>query len=553
MLRADTTRAVVHRAMAVIVLITLAVATGACTHRDGASPSVESAPSAAGPRNGGRLVFAVAQDAGGWNPVVDAWSRPALQIARALFDPLATYDDSNQLQPELAESITPNPDFTEWTITLRDGALFADGSPVDAAAVQRNLEAQRTSPLAREWFEPVKSIFVTGPRTVNVLMKTAWASFPHLLTGQAGYIAAPSMLDDPAGSSRPVGSGPFMLQSWTPGVALTAVKNSTYRRQGLPRLDEVDFRIVADPRERTDALMAGRVDVISTDDPEQISHLGREQVTGAVQLSVDRDGEAPKVMVALNAARAPFIDFDSRRAVTLATNRRQISQVVTDGVYEPIKGPVSPTSPWFADVVVPDADVSRSRELVAQYRTRYGRALTFKLLVAPDPIDLGVAARWQRQLTDAGIVVELVPTERADIDTATRRGEFDAALVEGFGTWHPDHTYPALHQSSITPLGVDGPNITRFGTDSTDKSLDEARRTDDLVRQVNEYRNVQSELVGGMSYVFILRVSEAVAARPDVRELTSWVTSSGVPGLGLDGMTVSLTHVWLDRPTPPTE
>lgn len=498
-------------------------------------------------RHGGTMTFAVAEDASGWNPALDVWSGSALQMARAIFDPLVAYDENNHLQPELAESVESNDDFTEWTITVRDGVRFSDGSLLDAEAVKVNLEAQLRSPVMAAILEPVTSVSIVGPRAVRVSTRSPWSTFPHVLTTQAGFIAAPVMFTEQGSPDQPIGTGPFVVASWLEGQELELRRNANYRRPGLPRLDGIDFEVIPDAGDRSRALLDGRIDVISTHDPYEIASLTESSVGGSVQVTVDRDGEAPKLAVALNVAMSPFMDFTARRAVFYATDRREISRVATGDVYEPIKGPVSPTSPWFEDVALPDGDRNQAKSSADAYLQRYGRPLTFSLLVAPDPIALGVAAQWQRQLARVGVDVMLIPTDRTEMHTRLQSGDFEAAMVEGFGDWHPDLLYPVIHQADMEPVGTPGLNLNRFGTNEIDLSLDDARSTDDLVRQVDDYRTVQAELVGGMGYVFMLRTSEAIATSPAVRDITSWTMTGGQTGLDFDGFALSLTHVWLDR------
>lgn len=540
----------------VAVAVAMALSATACSSGSAPPPSdaqPDTAPSVPGPRTGGTLVMAIASDPSGWNPATDVWSTSATQVARAVFDQLAAYDENNQWRPQLAQSITPNVDFTDWTITLRDGPSFSDGTPVDAVAVRRNLEAQRSSPTAGPWFGLVSAVVVSDARTLHVTMKSPWSTFPQLLAGQPGFVAAPAMLDDPAGSARPIGSGPFTFRSWAPGTSLSVARNSSYWQAGQPRLDAIDFRVIPDAAARTDALLSGRVDVIASADATQLKRLGDEAAANRVQLVLDRIGEAPKLAIALNTVRFPFVDFLARQAITYATDRKQLSSIVYGGVFEPVTGPVGESSPWFSDQLPPPFDLGHARELVKQYEGFYGKPLTFTLGVPNRSSELALARLWQSQLALAGIAVDVVPTDPTQLEAATRAGDFTATLVEGFADYHPDLAYPVLHRSALVPLGQSGPNPTRFGTDAIDEALDAARATADLSKQVDAYRIVQNELVGGMPYVFLVAVAQGVAARTDVRDLTEWTTASGERGLGIVGGTISLSQVWIDRAVRPSE
>ena len=87
-------------------------------------------------------------DTTNWNPATAAWTPSEFEVGRAIYDRLAVYSDSHELLPDLAKSIDHNSDFTEWTITLRSNIVFHDGTPLDAAALKTNLEAQQLSPVA---------------------------------------------------------------------------------------------------------------------------------------------------------------------------------------------------------------------------------------------------------------------------------------------------------------------------------------------------------------------------------------------------------------------
>jgi peptide/nickel transport system substrate-binding protein len=530
-----------------VVLAAVAFAAG-CTDDSDDNGVGEAPPEAVGPRNGGRLVVALADDTANWNPATAPWTPSEFEVGRAIYDRLAVYSDTHQLLPELAQSIEPNSDFTEWTITLREDIVFHDGTPLDAEALQTNLDAQRLSPVAGPLFELVKSIFVTGPRTVRISMRSPWSTFPHMLTSQAGFIASRATLATPEGAAHPIGTGPFVFTSAVAGQSLDAVKNSSYWRDGLPRLDDVSFRIIADGDARTVALVDGRVDMVLADDPATIVELREASTTGRVDLLLDPNAEAPKLTFVFNTARPPFLDPVARHAVVTATDRTAMVAAGYDGVLVPAKGPVSDQSVWFIDQAYPPRDVEEARKDVERYTEIYGVPLVFTLKVPSQPVYLRFAGLWQQQLRQAGIEVTIEIQEEQIVRLATAIGDFEAALLPMFGEWHPDAYYPLLHRSQMTPVGAPGQNYPRWGTDAIDDAMTEARESGELATQVDAYRTVQNELFVGNAYLFLLRLPQAVAAKPDVRDLTAWTTAAGSPGLAQERGTVSLTYAWLDRP-----
>lgn len=535
--------------LAVVAACALLVV-AACSSGTRAEPDPDPGPEVTGPRNGGRLVVGLADDTDDWNPASAAWDPSEFEVGRAIYDRVAVYGASHELVPELAESIEPNRDFTEWTITLRAGIVFHDGSPLDAAAVKANLDAQQQSPVAGSLLTPVKSIFVTGPRTVTLSMQSPWSTFAHLLTTQIGFVASPTTLAIPEAGSHPIGTGPFTFSTATPGRSVDVTKNSSYWRDGLPRLDEVAFRVIPDGAARAEALADEDVDMVLADDPATILDLREAAEQGSIDLLLDRNAEAPKLTIVFNTARPPFLDPVARHAVTTATDRTAMTAAGYDGVLVPAKGPVSDQSVWFIDQAYPPRDVDAATRDAATYAETYGTPLAFTLKVPNEPVFLRFAGLWQQQLREAGITVLIEIGSGAQVRADAAIGNFEAAMLPMFGEWHPDLYYPALHLGLMTPVGAPGVNYPRFGTVEIDDALDEARATGELATQVDAYRTVQNQLAGGEAYLFLLRLPQAIAAQTDVRDLTDWTTASGVPGLAQERGTVSLTAAWLDRTAP---
>ena len=142
------------------------------------------------PVPGGSLTIALSAETNGFSPVTSTWASQGYQVARAIFDPLAAFDKTGKLVPYLAESFTPNGDFTRWEIKVRSGVTFHDGTPFDAAALKKNLDAQRASATTGQTMTPIGDITIVDGRRVAVTMKEPWSSFPGDLAAQMGFIAA---------------------------------------------------------------------------------------------------------------------------------------------------------------------------------------------------------------------------------------------------------------------------------------------------------------------------------------------------------------------------
>ncbi len=202
--------------------------------------------STATPKKGGSLVFGVDAEESGFDPTQARYDEVGVMYARTVFDPLTIITATGGWAPYLAESVVPNSNYTSWTITLRPNLVFHDGTPCDGAALLTNLTAQSKSGLTGIVITPIlESLTQSGPLAVTMALKSPWAPFPFWLAGgiggQIAYVAAPSMLSNPNGTSHPVGTGPFVFQEWVPNSHFTATANPHYWRPGLPYLDSITY------------------------------------------------------------------------------------------------------------------------------------------------------------------------------------------------------------------------------------------------------------------------------------------------------------------------
>ena len=534
----------VRRRVLLPLVVILAVAGCSSVGTSTTTQSTIGATQLPGVADGGTLVMAVPRATTRWSPV-DAWTTSDLQVARAVYDRLMVRDENGRVVPELAEKVSSSANHSVWTIAVRPGIVFADGSPLDAGVVAANLEAQRTAAANGGLLDPISSVTVVDRSTLTVTMYTPWSTFPEVLTTRVGTIVAPVTL---AGfSSGPVGTGPFTYVRTESDGTVVVTANRNYWRKGLPRLDEVRFVPIADAAERVDAVLAGRVQMVAVDEPRQLSRLDAVTDRDAkVVVHEDRNAERPKVNIALETGRPPFDRVTARRAVSLATDRAEILEKAFDGQGTISRGMVSDTSPWFTDHSSGARDLDRARRLVEEYTAETGLPLAFRLLVPPDTTLQRVASLWRLQLSQAGIEVAIEQVDPAVVDLVGATGQYQAILQVGFSAAHPDVYFPLFRGIAAEQSAVSS-NITRYINPLVTKAFVDARSTLDSARQVDDYRIVQEQVLVDVPYVFMVQVRQVVVTTPAVRDVVSWRSATGADGLGLDDATVSLAQVRIAR------
>ena len=337
-------------------------------------------------------------------------------MAGAIFDYLAEYDTDGVAKPFLAESITPNSDFTQWTIKTRPGVTFQNGEPCDAAALKKNFDAQRKSILTGPVFQVVTSIDTPDDSTVVFTMNQPWSTFTDTMATQVGAIAAPAMIDSPDGGvSNPIGTGPFSFVDWVRDDHLDVKKNPNYWREGLPYLDGVTFKVIPDLSSRSSALESNTEDMIEMGDPNQIINLTKEAEAGKVQMYTNAGLQTNETFSALNVGAPPFDDPLARQIVAYGTDRDTLSKAVFAGVFPPALGPVQrDRAGLHRRTDMPTFDQAKAKELADQYKQENGKALEFTYLLTPQPEvqALGTLA----PAGDAGHRREADPQDRGPAD-----------------------------------------------------------------------------------------------------------------------------------------
>ena len=501
--------------------------------------------SPSGPVDGGTLDIAVAAAPSKWAPNSGPWTSDELQAARAVYDRLMVRDSNDQPVPELLSKASANSNFTSWTLVVREGVSFSDGSPLTSEVVAFNLRAQQADPSNVDLLAPISAITTPDAQTVVVSMFTPWSTFPEVLTTRLGTIAAPVTLlgFDP----RPIGTGPFVWFGVDEAGITIVLKNSTYWKKGLPHLDAVRFLPIPEAADRVTAALEGKVGMVAIDEPRQLQRLetvqNRENV---ITIHDDRNAERPKVNIAFETGRAPFDRIAARRAVALATDRAEILSKAFAGQGSIARGMVSDTSPWFVDHSSSGRDVVRAKRLVEEYTEETGQPLTFRLLVAPGTTLERVASLWRGQLEEVGIDMSIELVDPQVLSLAAVLGQFQAILQVGFDSSHPD-AYEPLFRGIPAQQSVVSGNTTRYISPLVTKSFLDARTTADVTRQVDDYGTIQEQIAIDIPYLFLVQVREVVVTTPKLRDVTNWSSGSGAGGLGQDDATVSLAQMWLAR------
>ena len=484
------------------VLVAASLAGTACAGGDADGNDGTSDPGAngdaSGPVYGGTATYGLeAENSGGWCLPEGQLAISGIQVARAIYDTLTVPDADAEYVPFLAESVEPNEDFSQWTITLRDGVTFHDGTELDAGVVKNNLDAYRGEYPARQplllrfIFEPVTAVDVVDDLTLTVTTDAPWPAFPAALyaNGRAGIIGQ-AQLDDPDTCDRKlIGTGPFQLDEWVVNDHLSASRNQSYwgtdaDGNQLPYLDAIEFRPVVDPVTKANAVLSGDL-TMAHGSGGAVTQIWMD-ADDAGDISLVSSEEFPEVAYTIvNAAKPPFDNRNARLAAAAAVDVEEFNQIRNNGIFTIASGPFGPGNMgYLEDAGYPPYDLEAARGYAAAYEAETGQPLAFSYTYQSDPETTQTAQVLQSMWQEAGFDVSIRPIEQAALISTAIGGDYDTISWRNHPGGDPDSQYIWWYGGS--PLnfgGFDDPELNAL-LDEGRTSLDPERRTE-VYEEVN--------------------------------------------------------------------
>jgi peptide/nickel transport system substrate-binding protein len=502
--------------------------------------------STAKPKRGGSVTFGIDTEESGFNPSTARWDEGGYLYGRTVFDPIAIVTSTGEVQPFLAESITSNEDFTSFTITMRPGIVFHDGTPLDGQALYANIEAQATSILTGPAFATnISGATVSGPMAVTITMKNSWAPFPYYLAqAQTGYVAAPSMLKAAdGGTSNPVGTGPFVFQDWVPNSHMTATRNTKYWRSGYPYLDSITYKPIINASSRADALETGEIDLMHTNDPDGLLLFRGNKKYSYYDNSGQVLGQPTVQCVMLNTSAEPFNNHDLRVAMAKCINQAQYAKVIDKGVNQPMSGLFIAGSPYYTKTAYPTHDPAGAATLVKKVVQETGKPVTFNLNSTSDPETLAAAQFLQQAFQTAGMHVNITIIAQATIINNALAGTYQATLWRQFGAVDPDLNY--VWWTTQLASGSLALNMARNVDPRIQTALIAGRTTNAKAARVKDYQQINNYLAEDIPYLWLARDTWAVIANPNVQNFANPTTLTGAKAVAFDEGVLWPTQIWV--------
>jgi peptide/nickel transport system substrate-binding protein len=433
------------------------------------------------------------------------------EVNDMVYSRLVRQDENGEPAPELATSWTPNPDATEWTMTLQSGVTFQDGSAFEAADVAYSL-GRIEDPAIESPVSAVLGIIdrveVVDPLTVKIVLESPHAGLPLLLLDYRVR-----MIPEGAGPTieeNPIGTGPFRVESFDPEGTTTLVAFEDYW-EGRPLLDRVVFTAIPDSEARHQAMLAGQIDLNSVTRDQ----LAAFEDNPAFQLQSFPAGGWFGIVFRTDTP--PYDDPRVRKALRIAVDREATMTLMVgaEGGVVGCDTPVRANDPFRADLSCPQ-DIEGARALLAE--AGYPDGIDVELFTSDlEPGMVRFAEVYQAQVAPAGI--------RVNLTLAPADGYWDDVwMVEpaSITSWGERPADQILNEAFRSEASW---NETYWANSAFDALLDEARSTLDPEAARSLYFRAQ-EILFEEGGAFIPYLEDGR------RVLSSRV--SGIPELGED-------------------
>jgi peptide/nickel transport system substrate-binding protein len=481
----------------IVIAVAAVLSLAACNANPSTTPDEKT-----GTAKGGTLTILNNQTTMHWDPAKS--QSLAITSLGLVLRRLTAWDvepgKSAQVVPDLATDTGKTTDGGKtWTYTLKDGITFADGTPITSADIKYGVE-RSFAPELSGGLGYHKSLLIGGDtykgpytggdlasietpdtKTITFKLKSAYGDWPWIASMPA-FTPVPKAKDDPKTyDQKPVASGPYQVESYQQGTAVTLVRNPKWNqstdqvRTAGP--DKIVFqlgqdttvaaqRLISDSGADKNAFGAGFVP------PAQLAQI--QQNTAAKSRLVTSDAGALQYL-AINTQRPALKDPSVRQAIEYAVDKHAF-QIAAGGA---TGGDLATTliTPGIAGRTAydlypddPSGDVDKAKQLLA------GKTLPKLVLLSQnDQVNLGQAQAIQQGLQRAGIQTTIKPLDPDTwtADVTSDKSDYDLTV----SSWQPD--FPSAN-GNIEPLfatkeiGGGGYNISRYSSPDVDKLIDQA-------------------------------------------------------------------------------
>lgn len=491
------------------------------------APKPTTAPAASDPAT--TLVIAIDADPVNLEPGTNLATPVGSELIMNVFDTLVGWKapEFKELEGRLAQSWALSDDKTTYTFKLRGGVKFHDGTDFNADAVKKGFERIKdVNSFMKAYFGGIKEIKAVDAGTVVITLDKPNGVFLSYLAMPQAAIGSPAAVDKygKAINVNPVGTGPFMFESYTQDTQTVLKANPNYFR-GAPKIQKIIYRVIPNAATRRLELENGTVDIVQQNG--QLFSIPVNDIKALKQNANVDVIELPSQIIRYiqfnnSKTDGPIADKRVRQAIATAIDYDGMVNDLLGGTANKMYGPLTDNS-WGWNPAMKDAapkrDVAKAKALLKE--AGYGEGgkpleLTLYTFTGQSWKDLGTFI--QANLADVGVTAKI---EQLDFSSALRplhtEGKHDLA-IGGRQPWYND---PEAH-ITIDYLSTLGPTALTFRMakdDALDKAILDAQTEQDFAKRKQMYFDLQTKILDKAPGAYLFNPKIIIYKRKNVQGL----------------------------------
>ncbi len=457
--------------------------------------------------SGGQLVAAISAEPDQLDPHKTT-AYASFEVLENVYDTLVQPDENLDMKPALAKSWTTSEDQLTWTFTVRDGVKFHNGDPFTAKDVVYSYNRIIDDKLATSYrLEPVKEVTAPDDTTVKIKLKRPTPNLLALIGGFKGMAIVDKQNVTSGKIKRdPIGTGPFMMDSYTPGDSIVLTANPDYWG-GAPELGSVKYTFVPEPTVALANLKSGEAQWTDNLPPQQVESLKSDD-----SLKIGVTATNDYWYFTENEQHKPFDDKRVRQALAWAVDRKAITDAAKFGLATVNQTAIPKTSRWYYDYAPYSRDVDKAKQLLAEAGVKN---LTVDAMVTNEyPETVQAAQVMASQLSDVGVKLKIRTEDFATWLDDESKGKFDLFILGWLGNIDPQDFYYDQHHTGGSS------NYQHYSNSQVDKLLDQARQETDQAKRKDLYDRAAKIIVDEASYTYLYNPDVAQGWSPDLTGYT---------------------------------
>lgn len=472
------------------------------------------------------LVFGRGGDSTSLDPITTTEGE-TFKVTENIFETLLEYGEQDTtLHPGLAESWEVSDDALTYTLKLRQGVKFHDGTDFNADAVVFNFNRWMNGNaddfpyytmfggFKGEKGHVIKEIKALDEYTVEFTLNRPQAPFLKNLAMSPFGIASPTAVEEHGDDFRknPVGTGPFKFVEWKQNDRIVLVKNESYWMEGFPKLYQVIFRVIPENTARLNALTNGEIDLM-----DGVNNSDEATVTSNDQLQLIERPSMNVGYLGFTTNRPPFDNKLVRQALNHAIDKQGIIDAFYGGKAEAAKNPMPPSIEGYNDEIEDyPYDLEKAKELLAEagYPDGFEMDLWAMPVARPYmPEGMKVAEVIQASFAEIGVKAEIQSVDWATYLEKATKGEFDAYMLGWTGdNGDPDNfLYTLLDKDSIGSN-----NYSYYSNDELHDILINAQKETEQDKRNELYKQAQEIIHEDAPWVPLVHSTPLLAGTSDI-------------------------------------